>query len=286
MTVNGELLGPEFPADGAHWTEAHWQMLLEQLIANGITSWREVTATILGSLNPSQVGTSIASKKSFQRHFPPRKCWEAVRAWHFMQDGRCADCGTRIDLQADHIIPKEFVGGVAASLLAEIPNLSQQDPALLLAEIKDRLIALVGSNSNYTSIPAGLLDSISADLYVALTTGVAVTQKDLEDVADRLDNMILRCRRHNVIRRPSHARGGLTFLTAEAGLMWLLFVHRPSNYRRFHDLCRDYGLTMANIRFEEAWAMARWLQQVGLYDIEPESQYAHTPTISPPNTVA
>ncbi|MNY71012.1 hypothetical protein D3C86_2092680 [compost metagenome] len=56
--------------------------------------------------------------------------------------------------------------------------------------------------------------------------------------------------------------------------MWLLFVHRPADYQEFNRLCRAYGLSMANIRFEEAWAMARWLQQAGLYEIQPQSKYA------------
>ena len=30
---------------------------------------------------------------------------------------------------------------------------------------------------------------------------------------------------------------------------------------------------MANIRFEEAWAMAKWLEQEGLYTISSESKY-------------
>jgi len=86
--------------------------------------------------------------------------------------------------------------------------------------------------------------------------------------------MVMRCRRCNVIRRPSHSKGGLTFLTTESGLMWLLLVKRPRTYEAFQDLCREYGMTMANIRFEEAWAMARWLHRIGKYDIDPSSKYA------------
>ena len=38
-------------------------------------------------------------------------------------------------------------------------------------------------------------------------------------------------------------------------------------------ICRDYGLTMANIRFEESWAMAVWLNKIGKYKIDKESLY-------------
>jgi len=53
--------------------------------------------------------------------------------------------------------------------------------------------------------------------------------------------------------------------------MWILFVKRPTVYQEFKKLCRDYGLTMADIRFQEAWAMAHWLKRDGLYTIDPAS---------------
>ncbi len=87
------------------------------------------------------------------------KPWQAVRAWHFEQSGKCADCGTRLELQADHVVPKEEAG----------------------------------------------------------------------EEADRLENMTLRCRRCNVVRRPSHKLGGKTLLTTESALMWLLFTKRPTD---------------------------------------------------------
>ena len=178
-------------------------VLIHWFIASGLLSARELAALMLGHLNPSQVGTSIASKKTFQAHYPPRKTMRHVLEWHFQQVGTCADCGTRLELQADHIVPREESG----------------------------------------------------------------------DDADRLSNMTLRCRRCNVIRRPSHTHGGKTFLTAEAALMWLLFVKRPQAYQEYESLCRDYGLTMANIRFQEAWAMARWLQREGRYCIDTGSKH-------------
>lgn len=191
-----------FPQKDSDWTEEHWRQLINWFIDSGLLSARELAALMLGHLNPSQVGTSIASKKTFQAHFPPRKIMQAVIQWHFEQSGKCADCGTRLELQADHVI----------------------------------------------------------------------TREDKGDEADRLENMTLRCRRCNVIRRPSHKHGGKTFLTAEAALMWILFVKRPRTYQQFETLCREYGMTMANIRFQEAWAMAHWLRREKRYVINRDSK--------------
>jgi hypothetical protein len=190
-----------FPASDSDWEETHWLALLQWLVNSGTVTYKDVTALVLGHLNPSQVGTSIASKPTFQRHFPPRKTMAAVLAWHIEQAGRCVDCGNRLELQADHV----------------------------------------------------------------------ETRQSLGDGADRLENIVLRCRRCNVIRRPSHKHGGLLFLTTESALMWILFTRRPRTYQEFERLCRAYGMTMANIRFKEAWAMARWMFRDGLYEIDPGS---------------
>ncbi|MDY5450209.1 MAG: HNH endonuclease [Clostridia bacterium] len=203
MTNDFNEMIASFPENDSEWTEEQWKAMLDGLVSEGIVSYKEITPLVLGQLNPSQVGTSVASKKTFQSHFPKRKCWENVRQWHFNQNGRCADCNTRLDLQADHIIPREELG----------------------------------------------------------------------DAADTLDNLTLRCRRCNVIKRPSHKNGGLTFLTTEAALMWILFTKQPKTYQEYEKLCRDYGLTMANIRFQEAWAMAKWLERDGQYFISSDSTF-------------
>lgn len=203
MTDEFNNMIASFPENETEWTEAQWKQMLEGLIAQGLVSYEEITPLVLGQLNPSQVGTSIASNASFKSHYPKRECWKTVREWHFNQTGKCADCGTRLDLQADHIIPREELGAEA----------------------------------------------------------------------DYVNNLTLRCRRCNVIKRPSHKNGGKTFLTAEAALMWILFTKQPATYQEFQQLCRNYGLTMANIRFEEAWAMAKWLEREGLYTIDPSSKY-------------
>lgn len=191
------------PAKDSGWSALNWKALIDWFVHTGILSYKEIAALTLGHLNPSQVGTSIASKRTFQKCFPPRQCWAAVRKWHFEQTGKCINCGTRLELQADHIDPRQHFG----------------------------------------------------------------------DKADCLENMALRCRRCNVIRRPSHQQGGLTFLTAEAGLMWILFTKRPRTYQQFEAHCREYGMTMANIRFQESWAMARWLEREGLYEIDKDSKF-------------
>ncbi|MEO3820977.1 HNH endonuclease [Plantactinospora sp. B24E8] len=191
------------PKIDREWQETDWQGLITWMISVGLVTYKEIGSLVLGHLNPSQVGTSIASKKTFQAHYPPRQTMKAVLDWHKEQAGKCIGCGTRLELQADHIETREEYG----------------------------------------------------------------------DAADRLDNMTLRCRRCNVIRRPSHRNGGLTFLTTESALMWILFVKGPRTYQEYERLCRAYGLTMANIRFKEAWAMAHWLAREGLYEIDESSSF-------------
>jgi hypothetical protein len=205
---------PTPTAFGLHdstWTSEQWLDLLRTLVESDIVTWKEVTALVLGHLNPSQVGTSLASSEGFKRRYGKGNTMRIVMDWVYHQTGRCADCGTRLELQADHVEGRE----------------SFHDP----------------------------LD------------------------ADYIENMTLRCRRCNVVRRPSHEFGGLTFLTAESALMWILLVIRPRTFRDYVRLCRLYGMTMSDIRMSEAWAMAHWLSrneppaygieddESGLYDI-------------------
>jgi hypothetical protein len=180
------------------WTEKQWKDFILKLMENDLISWRETASLILGALNPPQVGTAIASNKSFQKRFPKGKIWQNVREWLYAQPGPCEICGTRLDLQADHIEDRKTHG----------------------------------------------------------------------ESADRLDNLRLICRRCNVVRRPSHKKGGLTFLTSQSALMWIMFVYHPKTYEEFKKGCRNYGLTMADIRFQEAWAMAIWLSRQRKYPLK------------------
>ena len=173
------------------WTDEDWRTLLDDLIRKKIVTWKGLTTLILGHLNPSQVGTSMASAEGFKRRYGKGKTMQIVMNWLYDQGGCCCDCGTRLELQADHISSKETFA----------------DP----------------------------LD------------------------ADFIENMTIRCRRCNVIRRPSHVLGGQTHLTAESALMWILFFYQPRTLRDYIRLCRLYGMTMADIRMHEGWAMAIWL---------------------------
>jgi hypothetical protein len=181
----------DFGMHDTSWSPDQWRELLESLVTSGMASWKDVTALVLGHLNPSQVGTSLASSDGFKRKYGKGKTMRIVMEWVYQQTGRCADCGSRLELQADHIRGREQF----------------EDP----------------------------LD------------------------ADFIENMTLRCRRCNVVRRPSHGFGGLTYLTAEAALMWILFVMRPRTFDDYARMCRLYGMTMSDIRMQEAWAMAHWL---------------------------
>lgn len=190
------------PHNDHEWSEDDWEKLLSLLVSNGLMSYKDMGAAILGLLNPPQVGTSIASHEMIKLQYPPRKAWQAVRAWYYRQSGRCESCRTRLGLQHDHVL----------------------------------------------------------------------SRADYGDGAHTLDNIRLLCRRCNVARRPTHAKAGLTFLTTEAALMWILLVKRPTTYQEYDRLCRAYGLTMASIRFQEAWAMARWLEADGKYTIDKDSK--------------
>ena len=68
----------KFPDSDREWTQQDWINLLNELITEGLVTMQEVVALVLGHLNPSQVGTSIASKKTFQSKYPPRKTMQAV----------------------------------------------------------------------------------------------------------------------------------------------------------------------------------------------------------------
>ena len=83
-----------------------WGGLVKSLISDGIVTEKEVAECVLGSLNPPQTGTSLASKAVYQQQYAPRQTWAAVKAWMHQQSGMCADCGTRLFLEVDHIIPR------------------------------------------------------------------------------------------------------------------------------------------------------------------------------------
>ena len=218
----------DFPDQDSDWSQDQWKFLLEHLERAGFASWREICSLVLGHLNPSQVGTSIASKKSFQRHFLDRKTWQAVREWHFDQPGVCEDCGTRLELQADHIIPKEIVGKVGREVAEE----KITDRLSILKLIGERMAAELEDGGYDKSGTEELRNAIEVDLCDAILEG-GPDPREYAEIADRLDNMLLRCRRCNVIRRPSHKQGGKTHLTAEAALMWILLVKRPKTYQEF-----------------------------------------------------
>ncbi len=183
------------------WSEEDWAKFLQSLVEDEIVTWNEIAMAVCGELNPPQVGTAIASNKSFQAKFPPRETMKNVMAWFYAQEGKCAACGTRLFLEADH-------------------KRSKQD-------FKEN------------GLP--------------------------ETDADTLENLQLLCKRCNVIKRPSHDLGGISFAPAQSVLIWLLLTERPKTRTEFYTLCRQHGLTMANIRFDEAWAFAEWLKREGRY---------------------
>jgi hypothetical protein len=193
------------------WGEDHWRDMVQNLVSQGLISWRQVGAHILGGINPCQVGTALASNKNMQNRYGKGGTLHQVITWLYRQSGTCTHCGSRLALEVDHIKSKE----------------EHVEEGLDIAE------------------------------------------------ADRLDNFRLLCKRCNVIRRKSHKLGGLSFETAGAALMWILLVLRPKTRAEYVQLCREHGLTMSSVRFDEAWAMAIWLARQGQYTLL-DSQTTYT----------
>ncbi|WP_082717253.1 MULTISPECIES: HNH endonuclease [Burkholderia] len=188
----------------ADWSEDQWREFVGKMVSENIVSWSEVALAVCGELNPPQVGTAIASNKSFQSRFPARETMRNVMSWFYEQRGKCVLCGTRMFLEADHIRSKQEFWEAG------------EDPLN----------------------------------------------------ADTLDNLQLLCKRCNVIKRPSHALGGISFAPAQSVLIWILLARRPKTKAEFATLCREHGLTMASIRFDEAWAFAVWLHREGKYEMD------------------
>ncbi|MBB4347009.1 hypothetical protein [Aliirhizobium cellulosilyticum] len=94
--------------------------------------------------------------------------------------------------------------------------------------------------------------------------------RDVKD-ADTLENFQLLTKRENVIKRGSHRLGGLSFAPAASVLVYVLLEFRPKTLKAFIKLCRSHGLTMSEIRMQEAWALAIWLSRDGLYEIDREA---------------
>ena len=90
--------------------EVDWEGLVKSLVNDGIVTDKEVAECVLGALNPMQFGSSIASKAVYQKQYPPRKTFAAALEWALAQSGQCTDCGTRLNLEIDHIIPRRDGG--------------------------------------------------------------------------------------------------------------------------------------------------------------------------------
>jgi 5-methylcytosine-specific restriction endonuclease McrA len=224
--TNSEFFS-RLPENDFDWSDEHWAELLHTIVADGLVSWAQVSSLVLGHFNPPQVGTSIASKISFQRHYERKQTWRNVREWYFNQDGACADCGNRLELQADHVISKEIVGKAGMSVAESMEK--NPNKAVLQGLVRKKLDEHLADLDEEIDAPDIVRDAICGDVAEFLAAG-EIEENMLASAADRLDNMILRCRRCNVIRRPSHQHGGKTFLTTEAALMWLLLVKRPRTY--------------------------------------------------------
>ena len=55
--------------DDSNWNEDRWSDLLDKLVNDQILTWRDIATLVLGHLNPSQVGTQLASSAGFKRRY-------------------------------------------------------------------------------------------------------------------------------------------------------------------------------------------------------------------------
>ncbi len=209
----------EFPDRSDDWKSEHWRAMVEAMVDEGLATWEELGSLLLGALNPPQVGTAQASNKSFQRHFPKRECWKGVRAWLYDQDGHCADCPTLLTLQADHIIPRKTAQEVGEQLA------SRDEVSLVHVELL--ILNAMKKTPRLGTPDPDVLTIVATDLRGRILAG----EKDLAGAADHVENLALRCRRCNVVRRPSHKHGGVTHLTTQAAVMWILLSRQPATYQ-------------------------------------------------------
>ncbi len=72
---------PEYGLHDGGWSEDQWAELLAELVKGGFAKWKDVAALVLGHLNPSQVGTSLASSKGFKRKYGKGNTMRLVMQW-------------------------------------------------------------------------------------------------------------------------------------------------------------------------------------------------------------
>ncbi len=255
----------DFQYEDENWAEGDWRDLMERLVEQRLVTWKDVTTLTLGQMNPSQVGTSLASSEGFQRRYGKGNTMRAVMDWFYRQDGTCISCGTRVEHQVDHIVPKETIQRAGVELAEARGTTPEHRQHIIVDAIEGELIR----NEDRDKVSEEFIRELAAEAAAVLEEDLSPQElrKQLAFVADRLDNLGIRCRRCNVIRRPSHRRyGGVTYQTAESALMWLLVSFQPRTLRDYIRMCRLYGMTMADVRMAEGWAMSHWLQHAADVD--------------------
>lgn len=80
------------------------------------------------------------------------------------------------------------------------------------------------------------------------------------DDAHHIDNIQILCKRCNCKKRPNYSSN--TYLSNNAGLMWLYFHYEPDTYEEFSFLCKAYGFNKrSSSKFREAWVISIWLKK-------------------------
>jgi hypothetical protein len=119
----------------------------------------------------------LASKKSFQRHFPQRKTWENVRRWNLEQDGTCVDCGNRLELQADHVISRQTVAKIGREIIESGEVLSPENANALKEKVGSLFTKEIKGSRDHDKVSDELQQMIGSDVVALLLEGIVETKE-------------------------------------------------------------------------------------------------------------
>lgn len=89
------------------WDRNHHMALIEFAIDMGYTTGEEASRAVLESISPPYCLTNVMGRAggALRKRYGKGKVFGVLKEWYYKQDGKCAQCGTRLHLSLDHIVP-------------------------------------------------------------------------------------------------------------------------------------------------------------------------------------